>query len=85
MPFDYNRILSDLLDPLPLGIVTIATTGRIASWNSAAESILGWSAEEVIGSSPPVDFLLQEAGQESEIRLDRKDGRSVDVQVRTLP
>ncbi len=48
-----NRTLATLIDASPLAIVTLDTSLRITTWNSAAERMFGWKEEEVIGGPLP--------------------------------
>nr|WP_294841123.1 PAS domain S-box protein [uncultured Methylotenera sp.] len=43
--------LSTILNTAIDGIITINTTGQILSFNTVAEQLFGWKAEEVIGSN----------------------------------
>lgn len=78
-------IFRDILQALPLGIVAIASTGRVESWNLAAERILGWSNEEVAGAPPPIELPLPTAGAVMEVQRRRKDGSLADLQIRAIP
>jgi PAS domain S-box-containing protein len=42
--------LSSIIRDSAEGIVTLDVNDRITSWNSAAERIFGWRAEEIVGS-----------------------------------
>jgi two-component system, cell cycle sensor histidine kinase and response regulator CckA len=48
-----TQLLQILIDAAPLAIVALGPDGRVRSWNLAAEQMLGWSAEEVIGLPMP--------------------------------
>lgn len=55
--------------------------GRIATWNTGAERLLGWSEEEILGKSFSVLFTPEDvsAGEtEHEMDVARKEGRSMD-------
>ena len=67
---------------LPVGIVGIDGAGAVVSWNPAAEEILGWRSDEVVGRPPPVEFPAE--GIEQNVTLQRKDGSGADVQVKNL-
>jgi PAS domain S-box-containing protein len=43
-----------LLDAIPLATVAFDADARILRWNTAAEHLFGWSAEEVIGRRNPI-------------------------------
>ena len=62
------------LDPIaiaeaPVAICTVDLDGRIRAWNPAAEQLLGWKADEVLGR--PVPFLADEdlahVGREAQV------------------
>lgn len=78
------RILGDILQVIPVGIVAISSTGRVESWNPAAEKILGWSSDEVAGGPPPIDFPIGPSA-EVEIHRRRKNGMLVILQVQVIP
>lgn len=80
--------------------VISVTNGCITSWNPAAEKLLGYSAEEIIGKSvallhPPgrsgegeriLDMVLQgERLHDVETQRVRKDGRVVDISLTVFP
>ena len=80
-----DPVFRDILEALPVGIVAIASTGQVESWNPAAERILGWSAAAVVGGPPPIELPSSPDGAELELRRRRKDGSLVDLQVRAIP
>jgi PAS domain-containing protein len=43
----------NLLDSSPLATFAVDATGAVVYWNTAAERLLGWKREEVIGQPPP--------------------------------
>src|SRR4029077_1208144 len=49
-----NARLDAAIQASPLAILTLDRQGRVTSWNTMAEQILGWSAEEVMGRSLPL-------------------------------
>src|SRR3954467_12540364 len=81
-------------------IVSKDLNGIVQSWNSAAERIFGWTAEEIIGRSITLLIPAERLNEETDIltrirrgeRVDhfetvrvRKDGRRVDVSVTISP
>ena len=94
-----NQRLEAVIQASPLAIVAMDTSGLVKSWNSAAERIFGWSAEEVMDRLPPFigEAQLEEfqakiaraSGGELiaglERRRLRKDGTSIDVSIWTAP
>lgn len=43
----------NLMDSAPLAAFAVDTAGAVMYWNPAAERLLGWKREEVIGQKPP--------------------------------
>lgn len=88
-----------LVKSSPIPIFSLDNNGNITSWNESAQTVFGWSADEVIGKFNPI---VQE-GKETEFRqlLDfvlsgnvisgkefvrqRKDGKLIDVSLYTAP
>src|ERR1700722_8931738 len=81
-------------------IITADLTGKILSWNPAAERIVGYAAQEIIGKS--ISVLIPEGREDEEPnilsrlrkgeRIDpyetvrrRKDGSSVDISLTVSP
>jgi len=98
MPNLDPRIGSIIFDNIPDGIFTVDQSGRITSFNRAAEQITGWSRKEVIGTlcarvfrathCEHSCFLRQsidhgEQHRDEEVQIRRKDGREVLVSVCT--
>jgi PAS domain S-box-containing protein len=46
------KLLLALVEASPKGIVMVDTQGRVQLWSDAAERILGWAQEEVLGQLP---------------------------------
>ncbi|NUR75631.1 MAG: PAS domain S-box protein [Thermoleophilia bacterium] len=46
--------LARLIDGIPLAVIAFDGEARVATWNSCAELLFGWRAEEVIGRSNPI-------------------------------
>jgi PAS domain S-box-containing protein len=88
-----HQTLSTIIQASPAAIVLMDPDGTVRMWNSAAEHIFGWTAEEAMGHSllsVPEDKreefrnnLASAARGESilgmETRRVRKDGRVIDV------
>ncbi len=78
------EVLDTVLRASPLAIIVIDGNGLVRRWNPSAERILGWSAEETVGRPVPVDSkLLFDTEGGLEVRLNRKDGAPIDVEIRT--
>ncbi|MCA9644476.1 MAG: PAS domain S-box protein [Myxococcales bacterium] len=66
--------LAAIVNAAPDAIASVALDGTIQSWNSGAERIFGYSAEEALGRkiaevAPPVD-TISEQGQRESLTLD---------------
>ena len=62
----YRALVESAVD----AIVTADRTGRIASWNAAAERLFGYAADDVVGR--PLTILMPEDAREAHERgLDR--------------
>jgi PAS domain S-box-containing protein len=48
-----NSTLQALFDHSPLSIIMLSVTGNIVLWNQAAESLYGWTVQEVFGKPLP--------------------------------
>lgn len=55
-------MLRSMVSALPVGVVTIDRGGRVVMWNRAAESILGYSAEEMMGRPLPTQVFSMPNG-----------------------
>jgi PAS domain S-box-containing protein len=88
-----NARLDTLLDSSPLPIFSLDPSGRVATWNSAAERIFGYAAADVLGQAfatlPPnagnafetihQRVLAGERVQDLQMRWLGRDGRTLDV------
>ncbi len=80
------EVLRALLDASPSGIIAFDSTGRVRLWSRGAQSIFGWTEEEIIGVSPPVDLQLHSLkNAERDLRLRRKSGEFVQIAIRLAP
>lgn len=94
-----NRKLETLIQAAPLAIIVFDPQATVQTCNPAAERILGWKSEELVGHSVPyipresqavfqTMFAKGMAGEVAiglETRWVRKDGALVDVRVSTAP
>jgi PAS domain S-box-containing protein len=94
-----NERLETVIQTSPFAIVAMDVSGRVKSWNSAAERIFGWSHDEVMDQFPP--FITGGQMEEFNEKMDRaghgeliaglerrrqcKDGSSIDVAIWTAP
>ena len=95
-----HEFRSRLLDQVAHPVVAFDDEDRVTFWNEAAEELLGWKADEVVGWPLP-DILADEGerarvaqarkvlrqGQEwsGEVKAVRRDGREVVLRISTAP
>jgi len=80
------EILSGLLETSRFGVIVVDYAGRLQVWSKGAEQLFGWTKEEAPASPVIAALQLQKITQgEIEMRLPRKDGAVVDVEVWTGP
>lgn len=94
-----GKVLENLMNSSPVGIISIDMHGNITMWNPASERMFGFSAEEAMGR--PVMTVPPERTDEFKWIMDRtmegesivnintrrmrKDGSVVDVSISTSP
>jgi two-component system cell cycle sensor histidine kinase/response regulator CckA len=49
-----QKRLARQIDRIPLATIAFAADGRVVTWNTTAEQLFGWKAEEVIGELNPI-------------------------------
>lgn len=78
---------STILDSTPMAMFAIGLDGCVSFWNSAAERLLGWSSEEVVGYRMPNLIAHSKGGlfDGEPLRLVRKDGGEVTGPVQSVP
>jgi len=86
-----NEILGTVLLTAPLPIWASDPEGRIQFWNASAETVLGWSSDEIFSGEPP-DLLPTCGGPDAKRRLAgekmswrRKDGSTRQLRFWTAP
>jgi two-component system, cell cycle sensor histidine kinase and response regulator CckA len=72
--------LDALFRASPLPIVTLDLQELVTSWNPAAERVLGWSAQEMMGKQPPFRIADRD-----ELLRTRKDGTPIRMTVSASP
>ncbi len=94
-----NATLRAVIETAPLGICTLDVEGRVTSWNPAAERMLGWSEQDVVGHPLPLRAESQQADLRPvmdairsgdalagfETRAVRKDGARIEVAIWSAP
>ncbi len=92
-----NSRLETLVQASPLAIITLNLSGRVMSWNMAAQQMFGWRQEEVIGRDLPIvppgnrqefESLRQRTLEGNtlvghEQRSQRRNGTLIDVSIST--
>lgn len=80
------EFLQALLDAAPVGVIALDNKGLISLWSRGAQRILGWHEEDVIGRPLPLDCKLPTYAEfEGEVSIVRKDGMTIETEVRTSP
>src|SRR5213082_2326416 len=83
---DRAGMLGVLLEESPLGIICLDSNGNVQVWSRAAEAMLGWREDEVMGRPVPVELQLPyDRAEPAELRLRKRDGGIIDVEVRMAP
>jgi PAS domain S-box-containing protein len=91
--------LAAIFNASPVSIIAFDRDGIVQAWNRAAERILGWTAEEIIGRRNPdvppegddqygtmiAQCLAGATLKEVEVRRQRKEGARIDVTVSMAP
>lgn len=94
-----NERLQAVIQATPLAVVALDLTGKVKSWNAAAERMFGWTTEEVIEQVPR--FVPAEQMDEFQAKITRaaegemiagverrrvrKDGKTIEVAIWTAP
>jgi PAS domain S-box-containing protein len=84
-----DQTLIKLIEHVPVAVVGIDTDYMVTTWNSAAEQLFGWMAEEVIGKpSPfhaskqplvPTDTATAPTSRTELVTRQRRDGSVIDL------
>ena len=84
VPIDVPRTI---LDAAPMAMFAVSLDGSVNFWNAAAERLLGWSREEVLGHRMPdlISHTPSEMFDGGPIRLVRKDGAPIQGPVQSVP
>jgi PAS domain S-box-containing protein len=94
-----SEALQALVQSSPVAIIVLDADGHVKLWNPAAQSVFGWSEEEVMGHPLPYvpeakldehqalreRVLRGDAFTEVEVRRIRKDSSPIDLSVSTAP
>lgn len=93
-----KEVLMAIIEAAPLAIVAVDNNLRVILWNKAAEKMLGWQKNEVLGNIYPLlftrfrDEILEDMHQVQlgnslaffETQRMRKDGTIVDIRLSTV-
>lgn len=91
---DAKQMLESVIAALPVAVLSIDRDTRIRLWSRAAEDILGWSAEEMLGQPMPAALFADGLGsslcdgvaiKSAEVRCRRKDGAEIDIALSSSP
>jgi PAS domain S-box-containing protein len=75
-----SGLLQAILDASPLAIVASGADGHVRVWNRAAESLFGWSADEVVGRPSPIVAADERASEDELLRRLDAGETPVDVE-----
>jgi two-component system cell cycle sensor histidine kinase/response regulator CckA len=79
-----NRRLVLQFDRIPIATVAFDLNARVVTWNSSAEKLFGWTADEVIGKPNPL-LSVGEQGQSEELFARIRAGERLnDIEVTRL-
>ena len=85
------RQLAALLDTLPVAFVAHDPLGHVVLWNPAAESLLGWSRDEVLGRASPLPEAVTQAPVPASashvpvVKVRTKSGETIEVAAAGMP
>jgi PAS domain-containing protein len=70
-----------------MAMFAVGLDGSVSFWNSAAERVLGWRSEEVLGNHMPNLIAHSPGGlfDGGPIKLVRKDGAEIQGPVQSVP
>ena len=89
--------LEALIEASPLASIELDSDGRVRGWNGAAETLLGWRFDEVVGRPLPVEASGEEDGLlldmvrsgpayiDHQLTCTRKSGEAFDAALHTAP
>jgi PAS domain S-box-containing protein len=77
---DAGDLIEALLDHSPLANYLVGPDGRIASWNRAAEDLLGYRADEIIGKSSSILMPMHFESRWGQARKNVAAQRTVNVE-----
>lgn len=96
-----NEVLGAVIESSPAAVVIIDDKGLLSTWNPAAERILGWISQEVIGQPLPFKIMGPETPLPAaewpaeglpdsvlldlEVRVTNKTGDALDASLSTAP
>ncbi|MDP1824370.1 MAG: EAL domain-containing protein [Archangium sp.] len=85
------RQLAALLETLPVAFVAHDSHGHVVLWNPAAEALLGWSRDEVLGRASPLPAAVTQAPVPASpshvplVSLKTRSGEVIEVAAASMP
>ncbi|MCB2198574.1 PAS domain S-box protein [bacterium] len=94
-----NETLTSIINGAPLSIIVLDRRGTVLHWNSAAEKMFGWKAEEVIGRYNPIvnesqnsefeelfeETITRQQPVEKNVFRTHRDGHMLELHLWTTP
>ena len=74
-----HRTLAAVISAAPVAIIRLDPSGRVSSWNPAAEQMFGWTEAEVLGQVSPVPIAGAAVPAPEDQQVCRRDGSTVAV------
>lgn len=83
------KLMPASVEPVPIALFGVGPCGEIRFWHSTAEHLLGWNADEVLGTHLPFGAHVLSGGAEPllhpRLSLRAKRGQDVELAVWTMP
>lgn len=90
---ELGETLKAVIDAAPVAIIQLDAEGKVLLWNGAAETIFGWTHDEMIGRALPfadpklLDLVIRrgESLTNQQVMRPHKDGRLLDLSLSLAP
>jgi PAS domain-containing protein len=83
------KLMPEPVEPSPVGLFGVGPGGEVRLWHFSAERLLGWKADEVMGTHLPFGGKLLANNHEPllypRLQLRSKSGQTIEVAVWTMP